>query len=340
MSTQQPFHDPLTEPGTEGLPDRFFDRFVFNLHPTDSLNPSVLLGFGMYPARDVVDGFVILVTDSEQRNLRYSTELSDTDGRSGGPFSFEIVVPNEQWRLQIGPNQTGLEMDVTWHARAPQWWSRVDVATTTGEATSFDHLVQSGRYQGTITVDGTEQSVDGWWGQRDRSRGVRTMRGGQGIHIWFQAQFPDRSVGFLLVEDRQGGRILLEGAVMHEDGTLDDITEVRHALEVDAGLDVTAGTVEVTTEAGAFYRIDADLSARGGYMAGGGYGGHHGKVRGKDHEEFDVYPLDGSVSPRTLDSSLTDRLTAFTWDGTAGSGIFEFALSRSSSYDYQPTLTD
>jgi hypothetical protein len=37
------------------------------------------------------------------------------------------------------------------------------------------------------------------------------MSGGQGLHTWYQAQFPDRSIGFLLVENRAGGRLLLEG---------------------------------------------------------------------------------------------------------------------------------
>ena len=33
---------------------------------------------------------------------------------------------------------------------------------------------------------------------------------------------------------------------------------------------------------------------------------------------------------------LTDRLAMFTWDGRPGLGIFEFALTRSSSYRYEP----
>ena len=73
-------------------------------------------------------------------------------------------------------------------------------------------------------------------------------------------------------------------------------------------------------------------------MTGGGYDGRHGRRLGRDHVEFDVYPLDGSVSPRTLGSALTDRLAAFTWNGVRGSGIFEFALTRSLSYAYRPTL--
>ncbi|HEY1530365.1 MAG TPA: hypothetical protein VGF80_06080, partial [Galbitalea sp.] len=74
------FGDQLVAAGTEGLPERFFDRFVFNLHRADATRPSILFGLGVYPPMDTVDGFVILVTASEQRNLRFSTELSATDG--------------------------------------------------------------------------------------------------------------------------------------------------------------------------------------------------------------------------------------------------------------------
>jgi hypothetical protein len=334
----QTFHDELVLPDTTGLPDRFFDRFVFNLHPTDATAPSVLFGFGMYPGVDTVDGFAILVTATEQRNVRYSTELSATDGRGGGPFSYEVVDPNVTWHLVLGPNPTGMEFDLVWTARTPAWFGEVGVENTTGVSTSFDHLFQSGRYTGTLTVDGEVHDVDGWYGQRDRSRGVRTMSGGQGLHIWYQAQFPDRSVGFLYVEDRDHQSILLEGAVMLEDGGLDVITGVRHDLRFDDQLDLTSGRVEVTTESGEVYVIDADAAAGGGFMSGGGYGGHHGKPMGRDHLEHDVYPLDGTVSPKTVDSALTDRLAAFTWNGTAGLGIFEFAHSRSSKYTYRPSL--
>jgi hypothetical protein len=49
-----------------------------------------------------------------------------------------------------------------------------------------------------------------------------------------------------------------------------------------------------------------------------------------------VYPLDGSVNPRTVDTSLTDRLASFDWNGNPGTGIFEFALTRSSSCTCKP----
>jgi hypothetical protein len=334
----QDFPDRLVAPGTPGLPERFFDRFVFNMHPTDAVTPSVLLGFGVYPSSDTADGFAIVTTRTEQRNVRFSTELSATDGTGAGPFRFEVVDPMRTWRLQLGPNPTGLELDVTWAARGPAWAGDIAVTNKDSGRSSFEHLFQSGIYSGTLTLDGRERSVDGWYGQRDRSRGVRTMSGGQGLHIWYQAQFPDRSIGFLLVEGRDGRRLLLEGAVMHVDGRIDPVVAVRHALEFD-DLDLRSGTVEITTDGGASYRVETDATAGGGFMSGGGYGGHHGKPLGCDHLEHDVYPLDGSVTQRTLDSSLTDRLALFRWDDVPGLGIFEFALTRSPSYTYLSTLS-
>ena len=333
-----PFHDDLTNPGAAGLPERFFDRFMFNMHPGDGTAPCVIVGFGIYPGRDVADGYAVVMTGTEQRNARFSTELSSTDGHGAGPLSFEVPEPNKLWRLRLGPNPTGIELDVAWRARTPYWVGEVTIGNADEEPTKFEHLVQSGRYTGTLAIDGAERSVAGWYGQRDRSRGVRTMSGGQGLHIWFQAQFPDRSVGFLLVENRVGSRRLLEGAVMHEDGRLDDIVDVCHDLTFDDGLDLRSGAVQVTTTSGAVYAINVDASGRGIYMAGAGYGGWHGKPRGRDHLEHDVYPLDGSVSPMTVDTALTDRLSTFTCDGWIGLGIFEFAHSRSSSYRYVRTL--
>jgi hypothetical protein len=333
-----PFGDALTAPGTTGLPPRFFDRFMFNLHPPGS-SPSVIVGLGVYPAADVIDGFAIVVTGSEQRNLRFSTEWSATDGTSAGPLSWRVLEPLKTWQLRLGPNPAGLELDLTWRARTPAWSGDVAVTNNDGAASSFAHLFQSGRYDGTLRLDGTQRHVDGWYGQRDRSRGVRSLSGGQGLHVWYQAQFPDRCVGFLLAETRQHEQVLLEGAVMHESGELDPVTSVRHDLAFDDGLDLTAGTVEVATKSGAVYRIAADASAGGGYMAGGGYDGQHGRRLGRDHLECDAYPLDGSVSPRTLGTALTDRLAAFTWDGVRGCGIVEFAVTRSRSYAYRPTLT-
>jgi hypothetical protein len=329
------FCDDLIAGSSGDFPPGYFDRFVFNLHPTDTTTPAVLMGHGVYPGEDTVDGFAILITETEQRNLRWSTEFGASGADGAGPFGFEVTNPNSTWQLRLGANPTGVTFDVTWTARAPYWAGLLEV----GDNTSFEHLFQSGRYSGVLVIDGHPQRVDGWYGQRDRSRGLRRLSGGQGLHIWFQAQFPDRSLGFLMVESRSGLRVLLEGAAMHENGILDCVTEVRHDLQVDNDLDVKRGRFHVRTESGTDYEIVVDATSAGGYMSGGGYGGQHGQPMGRDHLESDVYAFDGSVNQRTLSTSLTDRLTLFDWDGVEGIGVLEFALSRSSSYGYRPTWT-
>ncbi len=332
------FHDRLVGPEAVDLPRGFFDRLMFNMHPVDERSPSVIMGYGIYPPRGTSDGFVVVTDDAEQRNLRFSSEIEASGRQGAGPFSFEVVEPNQEWRLTLAPNDIAVEFDLTWRARTPAWFGEVAVENSSATRTAFDHLFQSGRYEGSLRIDGRETSVDGWYGQRDRSRGVRTMSGGQGLHIWYQAQFPEFAVGFLLVETRDHDRLLLEGAVMHEDGRLDPIVDVRHSLEFTETGDLVEGDVQVATGSGEKYVVHADARAGGGYMAGAGYGGHHGESHGIDHIEHDRYPLDGSVSPRSLDSALTDRLCSFSLDGLRGSGVFEFALTRSSKYRYRSTF--
>jgi len=166
MELTDTFHDELVAPDTPDLHERFFDRFVFNLHPTDATAPSILFGYGIYPPKDTVDGFVILVTETEQRNVRYSTELSATDGSSAGPFSFQVVEPMKTWHVAVGPNPTGLEFDLTWRARAPAWFGEVGVKEGDQVTAAFDHLFQSGYYDGTLSIDGETQQIEAPVGKR------------------------------------------------------------------------------------------------------------------------------------------------------------------------------
>src|SRR5690606_8785716 len=123
-------------------PERFFDRFMFNMHPQDALTPALIMGYGLYPPKDAADGFVVVTNDREQRNLRFATTPSSTRQDGAGPFRFDVVEPNKQWRLRLRPNDIGVEFDVTWHARTPAWFGEVAVENTQDTATSFDHLFQ------------------------------------------------------------------------------------------------------------------------------------------------------------------------------------------------------
>src|SRR6266545_2189607 len=108
----------------ENASDRHFDRFYFNLHGA-STAPLVMLGAGVYPGKNVVDGFVVLVEPDRQRNLRFSTELTGKQPGSVGPLTWSTVEPMERWRLTVGENPLGVTLDVTWHKRTPAWFDTV-----------------------------------------------------------------------------------------------------------------------------------------------------------------------------------------------------------------------
>jgi hypothetical protein len=273
-----------TTPSPAALPPGHFDRVMFNLHEPSGRGPLLIVGAGLYVPAGIADGYAILVTGDRQRNLRFSEAIDHGDGRRAGPLSWFTDETNS-WRLRLEENPAGVELDVTWLPRAPAWVGDLVVANPVGPDSTFEHLFQSGRYQGGIRIDGVWTDVDGWFGQRDRSRGVRSLSGGQGLHLWCQAQFEDRSIGFLMAEDRSHRTITLEGAVMHEDGRLDDIVEVSHHLEFDAGLDLRDGRLSILTASGIHYDLSADATGRGAYMAGGGYGGGHGHGDGTQQRE-------------------------------------------------------
>lgn len=321
----------------EGAGTDFFDRFYFNLHGA-APTPLVMIGAGVYPGAGLTDGYVIVVDGDTQSNLRFSTEASGPL-QGVGPLSWHALEPLERWSLSLGDNPLGVELDVEWTARTAPWRTEdIRVDNGRGGVSDFGHFFQSGQYSGWLSIDGRRHDVGGWFGQRDRSRGVRVVAGGQGIHLWVQAQLADRSIAFIMDESRAHEVTLCDGAVLNTDGTTDAITQVRHDLEFDKGLDFRAGELELTTASGETLRLSADGSAGGGFLSGGGYGGWHGQPHGIDHLEHDSFALDGSVSPRTLDMPLTDRPATFTLGDEVGTGVFEFAHTRSASYTYKPSL--
>ncbi|MBB4663885.1 hypothetical protein [Conexibacter arvalis] len=322
-----------------GSSERFFDRFYFNLHGPEP-TPLIMIGAGSYPNRQVVDGYLIRVDGGRQRNVRFSNESGRLPATGVGPLSWEIVEPLRAWRLVVGENPAGFELDVVWRARTNPWETeRIVLDDGRGGVSDFAHFFQSGSYEGTLVLDGERRDVTGWLGQRDRSRGVRLVSERGGLHTWIQAQFPDCSVAVLFNLDRENAVTHCDGAVLGVDGVDDPLVSGRHAVEIDDGLDCPRAAFEFTTASGRTLRLDVDATPGGGFLSGGGYGGWHGRRRGADVVEHETWTLDGTVTPRTLDTPMTDRPARFVLDGaTEGVGVFEFAVTRSPRYVYRPSL--
>ncbi|GAA2901322.1 hypothetical protein GCM10010472_69430 [Pseudonocardia halophobica] len=337
--------DALSSTRRRGLPPRWFDRFYVNAHAGSS-TPFFMVGAGVYPGEDVVDGYAVVVTGGEQINLRVSAPAGPGDLPTAvGPLFWETVEPLRTWRVRLSPNESGLACDLTWTARTAPWeCAPVRLDDGAGTMLEFDHAFQSGRHSGWIEIDGSRHTVDRWTGQRDRSRGRRPATARQGLHLWVQAQFVDESIAFMHDLDRKNRPTLLDGAVLRTDGSVDPIVDAGHDLRFAEDLEALPGRLEVSTRSGREIALEVDPAAtRGGFLAGAGYGSFHGVRHGGlvvEHDRWDL--ADPARVPRAMGYPLTDRLAAYVRveDGTRteGSGVFEFAHTRSPAYRYAPAV--
>jgi hypothetical protein len=319
----------------------WFDRFYFDLHGPDG-RPAVVVGGAVYPSGNLQDAYVVAVIDGEQRNLRLSGELSAAPHPGTlGPLSWQIIEPLKQWRLQLAPNPSGVEFDLTWVARAPAWAVHpISIASSpeTPGVTDFNHFFQAGYWSGTQTIAGRASCVDGLSLQRDRSRGWRRARDRLGMHLWIAAQMPAYSIGCNFNLDRQNHLSHFDGAVLDENGSARAIRGLRHNMEVDGVNLLQRGRVLIDMVDGESIELAFEGVAPGLYMAGGGYGGWHGVKRGPLCIEHERWPLDGSFNPLTLPLGLVQTPARFTRGGETGHGLVELALSRSATYRYQSDL--
>lgn len=337
--------DPIVTSTPAGVEAGWFDRFYTNVH-SGSRSPLFMIGAGVYPAEGRADGYAMAVTTSEQVNLRVADMVSGrAQPTAVGPLSWETLEPLRRWRVRLADNPSGIACDLLWTARTSAWeCAPIVLDDGLGDVRTFDHAFQSGFHEGWIEIDGVRTEVSGWTGQRDRSRGKRHITARQGVHVWVQGQFAEDSVAFLLDLGRDNEATLLDGAVLEAGGTTDRIVAVEHELTFTESLECTGGRFGVGTESGRGFDllVDATTTA-GGFLEGAGYGRFHGAGHGPGHLEHDRWALDDpNRAPRNLHYPLTDRLSAYTraeaGENEQGSGVLEFAHSRSPHYTYVPGL--
>ena len=114
-------------------------------------------------------------------------------------------------------------------------------------------------------------------------------------------------------------------------------SQLRQALDAaltEARKAVRPGQVDVRT--GGFSLFPRYASKAGSAPTIAGW---QGQARGRGHTEHERWPLDGTLTPRALPIGVVNALCAFQGAAGPGSGIVEYALSRSPSYHYTPTLS-
>ena len=202
----------------------FYDRYYFNCHAgTDEL--MLIVGVGQYPNLGVTDAFALARHGSTHRVVRASRELgADRMDTSIGPFRVEVLEGLRRLRVLLGPNEHGLEFDLTWEGTIPAQAEPRHFARSQ-ERVIFDsyRLAQTGRWSGQVRSGSDEFRItpDRWRGSRGpvlgraagrRERGARRPGQDPGQFYWMYApmQFDDFSILTIVQEDAGGNRLLEE----------------------------------------------------------------------------------------------------------------------------------
>ena len=197
------------------------DRCYFNLHSPDA-SMLVTMGYGNNPNTQRAAGYAKLaLADGRHWDIDVYRRCEDDRGDLyAGPLRMTCVEPLQRWRLELGPNESGIEWDVVYESRAPMWELLPIVIRNRGRAiVDMTHIKQPARYTGWVSIEGDRISVDGFHGGRDRTFGVRAQEEVD-FWLWFEAGFDDRAIEAWVWEAADGTVNYVDGGMVFEDGTI------------------------------------------------------------------------------------------------------------------------
>jgi hypothetical protein len=292
------------------------EKIWCHLHDTTG-KLALAIGFGVYPNRNVMDGFACLLLDGrEQRNLRLSRELRPRiDELAIGPLHYEVLEPYRRIGIRLDESPEGVSFDLEFLGgfqpaeEEPQYHrehGRVVVNTC--------RYAQLGRARGTITVDGKRIELDPSriYAQRDHSWGVRMGVGApeQGVQAqdiqrfrgmminWATFQLKDLGLTLYLIERADGTVERLTGTLVRP---LDDprpptpIVAVEHSYQYhERSARMRTGELGLTARDGTRLQLAMrELATL--YLRGGAYVGYKGMTHGlwlgpsfQDSERWDL----------------------------------------------------
>lgn len=324
----------------------FYDRYYFNLHDSTG-DLFMIIGMGQYPNLGVTDAFVALSFGDQQRVLRSSRELNgDRLDTSVGPITVEVVQGLKKLRVACDDNDAGFGFDVVFEGdiaafEEPPSFSR----HLTRVVSHTQRITQTGRWTGTLTIDGRAFAVEppNWSGARDHSWGIRAVgeaeppgiRGARTqfngfLHNWATIQMPDHTILYFIGEDAHERRTMDEAVRLRPGaplGEFEDVRPARHDIEFHAGGSrVKSAVLTFANPSGTPAAVQVEPLRTVYLFSGTGYGPEpdwrHGMYQGPAKTEVKVYQFADDECLNRM-SGLDDTLCRFTIGDQVGYGVFE-----------------
>ncbi len=298
------------------------ESYFFELHQPDAAGDVVFFTMAHFPAREVMDsiqmgrvgGVPVLGVVSRP----YDGDPHTTDV---GGARVEIVRPFEEIRLTADPAVAAIGLDLTFRARTQPYGLRRGTMRAADDIVWDQcHILQSGTYHGTYTVEGRAHEVDGWIGQRDHSWGIRD-HGRCPLWMWLQLQFDDGFLGVWHWELPNGATVYTDGCWAGTDGSdpipLVDFTHDLAWVGADGGegrygedgesIAGLRGTCTFTLEGGRVLAVEAEGTFDRPYEPFHRGGLNQMRVRADDGREGTaIYEITGARHQRYFPETIVE----------------------------------
>lgn len=253
--SDEEFHPPGREPHWQ-------ESFYFNWSnpATDDFG---LVRIGVNPGAGTADAVAMLFHRGRLAHVHAAVgEPFSNDGRSRpvtagirvGHLELRMVRPMSTWLIRLDAPRAHAEL--RWSAFTPV----IDFAGCfPGDAShTQEHLEQSGRVIGSVTIDGATRKIDGL-GQRDKSWGSRDWSAIRGWE-WIAAQFDDGSALNATLTHVEG--LSQSAGFFFHDGITDLVTETSIDYCWAAEHQPAQAVITVKLQSGRHERFSAEVSGR------------------------------------------------------------------------------
>lgn len=347
---EYPIHQ-LPQPVTwAGNTDRnFYDRCYLMGHDRTG-EVMFISGMGYYPNLGTKDAFFLLRRrDAGGRDQTTVVHLGDAidDDRLHphvGDYALDVVDPLHELHLRLAGTE-GISADLRWRGAHPVVTELPHVMRAGSRVTlDAQRFAQVGGWEGTITVDGEQITVDpaSWVGTRDRSWGVRPSGepapagaplvpefGGM-WWLYVPLRFDDFSLVLIVQEEPDGFRILNDCTRVFSDGRVEQLGWPRISVDYAPGTRTpTSATFACTLPDGSPLTLEVSSLLAAPLHVGGGYGGDpdwaHGVWKGPDFTERLTYDMDDAQVQGRFMFGVVDHVGhgRIVETGEEGWGLFE-----------------
>ncbi len=213
------------------------ESYFFELHGPDAAGDVIFFTMAHYPAHERMDSLQMgkIGGKSVMGSLARSYD-GDPHTTDVGGARVEVVRPFEELHLFADPDKAAIGLDLVFRARTQPYCLRRGTMRA-GDDVIWDqsHILQSGTYHGSYSLDGHVTQVDGLVGQRDHSWGIRDHARCP-LWLWFQLQFDDGFLGVWHWELANGAHVFTDGCFAPTDRSDPiPVIDFEHAMQwVDA----------------------------------------------------------------------------------------------------------